>query len=63
MYITFKDFEDLTKRIKAENEKRLMAAHDEMSEENIIAFNKLNYAIAKAYEILKEFDSKEGESL
>ena len=63
MYITFKDFEDLTKRIKAENEKRIMAVHDEMTEENIIAFNKLDYAIAKAYEILKEFDSKEEESL
>ena len=63
MYITFKDFENLTEKIKAENEKRLMACHENMTEENIIAFNELDFAIKKAYAMLERLDRTEEESL
>lgn len=58
MYITFQDFEELTKRIKVEGEKRIMACHENMTEENIIAFNELDFAIRKAYALLEKFDNK-----
>ena len=58
MYITFEDFEKLTKKTKAEREKRLMACHENMTEENIIAFNELEFALKKAYAILEKFDKE-----